>query len=41
MGVFNIVSVFFQRKEHEAAEFTLSVFARTPYLMFSALKIWR
>ena len=38
MGVFKIVAVLFQRREHEAAEFTLRVFARTPYLMFSALK---
>ena len=40
-GASQIFAVFFQRREHEAAEFTLRVFARTHYLMFSALKIWR
>ena len=39
MGAFQIVAVFFQRREQENAEFTLRISAKPFYLMFSALKI--
>ncbi len=37
-GVFQIVAIFFQRRENEMAEFTLKNSAITPFLIFYALK---
>ena len=36
-GVFQIVAIFFQRRENEMAEVTLRTSAITPFLIFSAV----